>query len=105
MDLFGNENTTKDKVKDAGKFQPLAERMRPKTLDDFAGQKHLIGDGKPIRKMIENNNVFSMIFWGPPGVGKTTLALIIANSVNSEFIQALGGFIRCERCTPGYRKS
>ncbi|MBN8584623.1 MAG: replication-associated recombination protein A [Ignavibacteria bacterium] len=61
--------------------------MRPKTLDDFAGQKHLIGDGKPIRKMIENNNVFSMIFWGPPGVGKTTLALIIANSVNAEFIQ------------------
>ena len=61
--------------------------MRPKTLDDFAGQKHLIGEGKPIRKMIENNNVFSMIFWGPPGVGKTTLALIIANSVNAEFIQ------------------
>ena len=87
MDLFGNENTIKDKFKEAGKFQPLAERMRPKTLDDFAGQKHLIGDGKPIRKMIENNNVFSMIFWGPPGVGKTTLALIIANSVNSEFIQ------------------
>jgi len=61
--------------------------MRPKTLDDFAGQKHLIGEGKPIRKMIENNNVFSMVFWGPPGVGKTTLALIIANSVNAEFIQ------------------
>lgn len=61
--------------------------MRPKTLNDFAGQKHLIGEGKPIRKMIENNNVFSMIFWGPPGVGKTTLALIIANSVNAEFIQ------------------
>ena len=61
--------------------------MRPKTLDDFAGQKHLIGEGKPIRKMIENNNVFSMIFWGPPGVGKTTLALIIANSVKAEFIQ------------------
>ncbi|MBE2218538.1 MAG: replication-associated recombination protein A [Ignavibacteria bacterium] len=61
--------------------------MRPKSLDDFAGQKHLTGEGKPIRKMIENNNVFSMIFWGPPGVGKTTLALIIANSVNAEFIQ------------------
>ncbi|HRE12134.1 MAG TPA: replication-associated recombination protein A [Ignavibacteria bacterium] len=61
--------------------------MRPKTLDDFAGQKHLIGEGKPIRKMIENNSVFSMVFWGPPGVGKTTLALIIANSVNAEFIQ------------------
>lgn len=87
MDLFGNENTTKQNAKPQAKFQPLAERMRPKTLDDFAGQKHLIGEGKPIRKMIENNNVFSMVFWGPPGVGKTTLALIIANSVNAEFIQ------------------
>lgn len=87
MDLFGNENTTKQNAKPQVKFQPLAERMRPKTLDDFAGQKHLIGEGKPIRKMIENNNVFSMVFWGPPGVGKTTLALIIANSVNAEFIQ------------------
>ncbi len=87
MDLFGNENTIKEKVIEQAKFQPLAERMRPKTLDDFAGQKHLIGEGKPIRKMIENNNIFSMIFWGPPGVGKTTLALIIANSVNAEFIQ------------------
>lgn len=87
MDLFGNENTIKENKGNAGKFRPLAERMRPKTLDDFAGQKHLIGEGKPVRKMIENNNVFSMIFWGPPGVGKTTLALIIANSVNSEFIQ------------------
>ncbi len=87
MDLFGNENNTKLSVKPQANFQPLAERMRPKSLDDFAGQKHLIGEGKPIRKMIENNNVFSMIFWGPPGVGKTTLALIIANSVNAEFIQ------------------
>lgn len=86
MDLFGNENN-KVNAKPQASFQPLAERMRPKTLDDFAGQKHLIGEGKPIRKMIENNNVFSMIFWGPPGVGKTTLALIIANSVNAEFIQ------------------
>jgi len=87
LDLFGNENTTKQNAKPQAKFQPLAERMRPKTLYDFAGQKHLIGEGKPIRKMIENNNVFSMVFWGPPGVGKTTLALIIANSVNAEFIQ------------------
>jgi len=87
LDLFGNENNTKLSVKPQANFQPLAERMRPKSLDDFAGQKHLIGEGKPIRKMIENNNVFSMIFWGPPGVGKTTLALIIANSVNAEFIQ------------------
>jgi putative ATPase len=66
---------------------PLAERMRPDTLIDFVGQKHLTGEGKPVRLMIENNDVYSMIFWGPPGVGKTTLALIIANSVKANFIQ------------------
>jgi putative ATPase len=89
LDLFGTENTkTVEKpVKPDEKFLPLAERMRPRTLDDFVGQKHLITPGKPIRQMIENNDVFSMIFWGPPGVGKTTLALIIANSVKADFIQ------------------
>lgn len=87
MDLFGNKNTIKEKADRQTKFQPLAERMRPHILDDFAGQKHLTGPGKPIRLMIENNDVFSMIFWGPPGVGKTTLALIIANSVKADFIQ------------------
>lgn len=61
--------------------------MRPKTLDEFAGQKHLTGPWKPIRLMIENNDVVSMILWGPPGVGKTTLALIIANHVQADFIQ------------------
>lgn len=66
---------------------PLAERMRPKTLDDFAGQKHLVGAGKPIRLMIDRNDVASMILWGPPGVGKTTLSLIIANTVKADFIQ------------------
>jgi putative ATPase len=66
---------------------PLAERMRPLTLDEFAGQKHLVGKGKPVRLMIEKNDVVSMIFWGPPGVGKTTLSLIIANSVKADFIQ------------------
>lgn len=89
MDLFGTENTkTGEKPgKPGAKFSPLAERMRPGTLDDFVGQKHLITPGKPIRQMIENNDVVSMIFWGPPGVGKTTLALIIANSVKADFIQ------------------
>jgi putative ATPase len=87
LDLFGNENTVKGSPKSQAKFFPLAERMRPKTLDDFAGQNHLIGQGKPIRLMIENNDIFSMIFWGPPGVGKTTLALIIAGSVKADFIQ------------------
>jgi putative ATPase len=67
--------------------QPLAERMRPKTLEQFVGQKHLVDEGKPIRLMIEKNDVVSMIFWGPPGVGKTTLALIIANLVKADFIQ------------------
>lgn len=66
---------------------PLAERMRPKSLDDFAGQKHLVGPGRPIRQMINKNDVVSMILWGPPGVGKTTLSLIIANTVNADFIQ------------------
>ena len=61
--------------------------MRPETLNDFAGQKHLIAEGKPIRIMIEKNEPSSMILWGPPGVGKTTLALLIANLVKAEFIQ------------------
>jgi len=68
-------------------YQPLADRMRPKTLDDFVGQKHLVGQGKPIRMMLESRNPVSMIFWGPPGVGKTTLALIIAEHVKADFIQ------------------
>lgn len=66
---------------------PLAERMRPESLDDFAGQRHLVGEGKPIRIMIEKNEPASMILWGPPGVGKTTLALLISKLVKSEFIQ------------------
>lgn len=66
--------------------QPLAERLRPKSLDEFIGQKHLIGEGRALRKMIENDAVSSMIFWGPPGVGKTTLASIIASSTKSHFV-------------------
>ena len=53
---------------------PLASRLRPETLDEYVGQKHLVGKGKILRQMIENDNISSMIFWGPPGVGKTTLA-------------------------------
>lgn len=65
---------------------PLAERLRPRTLDEFFGQKHLLGQGKVLRRLIENDRVGSMILWGPPGVGKTTLAKIIANQTKSEFV-------------------
>ena len=66
--------------------QPLASRLRPRDLDEFVGQTHLIGEGKILRRLIENDNITSLIFWGPPGVGKTTLASIIANKTHSTFI-------------------
>ncbi len=66
--------------------EPLASRMRPKNLSEFVGQNHLLGQNKILRKIIESDNVPSMIFWGPPGVGKTTLARIIARETKSEFI-------------------
>jgi len=65
--------------------QPLAERLRPTTLKDYIGQKHLVGEGAVLRKMIDSGNLSSIILWGPPGVGKTTLAKIIANSLNRPF--------------------
>ena len=65
---------------------PLAARLRPRTLDDFVGQKHLLGEGKVLRRIIESDKIGSMIFWGPPGVGKTTLARIIANRTKANFI-------------------
>lgn len=79
MDLFDINNT------EAGK--PIAERLRPDSLEGFFGQQHLIGKGKPIRLMLENKSIVSMILWGPPGVGKTTLALIISRLIDYEFIQ------------------
>lgn len=73
--LFENENN-----------QPLASRLRPRNLEEFVGQQHLIGEGKILRRLIEEDKITSLIFWGPPGVGKTTLASIIAHKTNSAFI-------------------
>lgn len=74
-------------LKNKGKVmaQPLAERLRPKTLDDYIGQKHLVGPGAVLRKMIDAGRISSFILWGPPGVGKTTLAQIIANKLETPF--------------------
>ncbi|EOS61273.1 hypothetical protein C815_00608 [Firmicutes bacterium M10-2] len=71
---------------DTNIFRPLADRMRPETLDEYVGQKQLVAPGNLLRNMIENDQITSMIFWGPPGVGKTTLARIIAKQTKSNFI-------------------
>ena len=65
--------------------EPLAERLRPRSLDDYIGQKHLVGEGAVLRKMIDAGRISSFILWGPPGVGKTTLAQIIANKLQAQF--------------------
>ena len=70
----------------AADTQPLAARLRPATLEEFAGQTQLLGPGKVLRRLIESDQISSMIFWGPPGVGKTTLARIIANRTKASFI-------------------
>jgi putative ATPase len=71
----------------AARQAPLAERMRPRTVEEYAGQQHLLGEGKPLRLAIENDDAASMIFWGPPGVGKTTLAKIVAVRTQASFIE------------------
>ena len=79
-------------------FVPLADRMRPESLADYVGQKHLLGEGKLLRQMLEKDQVCSMIFWGPPGVGKTTLARIIAGRTKSDFVNfsaVTSGIRRC----------
>ncbi|MCR5221483.1 MAG: replication-associated recombination protein A [Lachnospiraceae bacterium] len=80
LSLFSNTETQV-------RMQPLASRLRPETLDEYVGQKHLVGPGCLLRQLIEKDQVSSMIFWGPPGVGKTTLARIIAKSTNAKFVE------------------
>jgi len=82
MDLFEYQS---GKVSDESR--PLAEKMRPRKLEEFVGQKHIVDRGTLIRNAIENDRIFSMIFWGPPGCGKTTLARIIAGETRSHFVQ------------------
>ncbi len=84
MSLFQN-NPPADEVID--KSRPLADRMRPRTLDEFVGQEHILGPAKPLRIQIERDDTGSLIFWGPPGVGKTTLAKIIARMTHADFIE------------------
>ncbi|MGC8853996.1 MAG: AAA family ATPase, partial [Halothiobacillaceae bacterium] len=76
-DLFSHE---------ASPWRPLADRMRPRTLAEVVGQRHLLDPGRPLRRALEAGHLHSMLFWGPPGIGKTTLARLIADSVNARFL-------------------
>ena len=84
MDIFDPEQKATEK---ALSVAPLADRLRPQSLDQFFGQEKLIGQGKPLRKMIESDKVSSMVFWGPPGTGKTTLAELVARSTKGQFVR------------------
>jgi putative ATPase len=84
LNLFQNNSPSDEGV---DKSRPLADRMRPRTLDEFVGQEHILGPGKSLRVQIERDDTGSLIFWGPPGVGKTTLAKIIARMTQADFIE------------------
>src|SRR5260370_16778951 len=81
MDLFDRASQSK-----AAAREPLVERMRPRTLDEFIGQEHLTGPGHFLRRAMESKQIPSLIFWGPPGTGKTTLARVIAGSTGAAFV-------------------
>src|SRR3972149_1676181 len=86
MGLFEPPDTRSQPGKEPGK-SPLADRMRPETLEEFVGQLHILGLEKPLRKQIERDELHSMILWGPPGSGKTTLATIVARKTRSDFVK------------------
>src|SRR5271163_3495282 len=86
MSLF-NQIPDESTLKRSARTAPLAERMRPRTLGEYVGQDHLLGPGMPLRVEIERDDPGSMILWGPPGVGKTTLAKIIAEATQASFIE------------------
>jgi len=86
VSLFDNAPLHGDEALASDKTRPLAERMRPDRLQDYIGQEHILGPGKPLRRQIERDELSSIILWGPPGTGKTTLARIIAHSTHCEFI-------------------
>src|SRR5574341_829049 len=99
MDLF--DHARQEQI---AREAPLAARMRPRTLDEFAGQEHIVGPGRLLRRAIQADQLSSLIFYGPPGTGKTTLARIIANTTQAHFI-AIAPSSSWTRCTASIRPS